>query len=74
MRRTLVAWSESLANSTFYRLDRSILINLAHVVSYHRISRDKARLELKGFKEPIFLGRRAILRLHQEWKVRPSPF
>lgn len=74
VRRTLVAWSESLANSTFYRLDRSILINLAHVLSYHRISRDKARLELKGFKEPIFLGRRAILRLHQEWKVRPSPF
>jgi len=74
MRRTLVAWVKQLAHSTLFRVDRFTLINLAHVVSYQRTSRDHAQLRLNGMKEPVHLGRRAILRLDQEFKARPPQF
>ena len=74
IRRTLVAWVKQLAHSTFFRVDRFTLINLVHVVSYHRTSRDHAQLRLKGMKEPVHLGRRAILRLDLEFKARPPQF
>jgi HD-like signal output (HDOD) protein/DNA-binding LytR/AlgR family response regulator len=73
IRRTLVAWSKQLANTTFFRVDRFTFINLAHVVSYQRTSRDRARLHLKGVKEPLLLGRRAILRLDQRRPARFAP-
>ena len=73
LRRTLVAWSKQLAQTTFFRVDRFTLINLAHVVSYHRTSRERARIDLKGVKAPLLLGRRAILRLNREYSVRPAP-
>ncbi len=63
IRRTLVVWAKQLAHATFFRVDRFTLINLVHVVSYQRTSRDHAQLRLKGMKEPVRLGRRAILRL-----------
>ena len=74
IRRTLVAWVKLLAHATFFRADRFTLINLVHVVSYHRTSRDHAQLRLKGMKEPVHLGRRAILRLDLEFKARPPQF
>ncbi len=74
IRRTLVAWVKLLAHDTFFRVDRFTLINLVHVVSYHRTSRDHAQLRLKGMKEPVHLGRRAILRLDQEFAARPPQF
>jgi two-component system, LytTR family, response regulator len=74
IRRTLVAWVKLLAHATFFRVDRFTLINLVHVVSYHRTSRDHAQLRLKGMKEPVHLGRRAILRLDQEFEARPPQF
>lgn len=74
MRRTLVAWVKRLAYASFFRVDRFTLINLAHVVSYHRTSRDHAQLRLKGMKEPVRVGRRAILRLDLEFKARPPQF
>jgi HD-like signal output (HDOD) protein/DNA-binding LytR/AlgR family response regulator len=70
IRRTLVAWSKQLANTTFFRVDRFTFINLAHVVSFQRTSRDRARFRLKGVKEPLLLGRRAILRLDQRHPAR----
>jgi two-component system LytT family response regulator len=74
IRRTLLAWVKQLADSTFFRLDRFTLINLMHVVSYRRTSREHARLRIKGLKEPLLIGRRAILRLDQEYKARPPQF
>jgi two-component system, LytTR family, response regulator len=74
IRRTLVAWIKQLVHATFFRVDRFTLINLVHVVSYRRASRDHAQLRLKGMKEPVHLGRRAILRLDQEFKARPPQF
>jgi DNA-binding LytR/AlgR family response regulator len=74
IRRTLVAWVKLLAGAAFFRVDRFTLINLVHVVSYHRTSRDHAQLRLKGMKEPLHLGRRAILRLDQEFEARPPQF
>ena len=74
IRRTLDAWVKQLAHSTFFRVDRFTLINVVHVVSYQRTSRDHAQLRLKGMKEPVHLGRRAILRLDQEFKARPPQF
>ena len=74
IRRTLLAWVKQLADSTFFRLDRFTLINLVHVVSYQRTSREHARLRIKGLKEPVHIGRRAILRLDQEYKARPPQF
>ena len=73
IRRTLVAWQKQLANTTFFRVDRFTFINLAHVVSYQRTSRDRARLHLKGVKEPLLLRRRAILRLDQRHPARFAP-
>ncbi len=70
IRRTLVSWLKQLKVTTFFRLDRFTFINLAHVVSYQRTSRDRARLSLMGVKEPLLLGRRAILRLDQEYRAR----
>ena len=70
IRRTLVAWSKQLANTAFFRVDRFTFINLTHIVSYRRTSRDRARLSLKGVKEPLLLGRRAILRLDQRHPAR----
>lgn len=74
IRRTLVVWAKQLDHATFFRVDRFTLINLVHVVSYQRTSRDHAQLRLKGMKEPVHLGRRAILRLDQEFKARPPQF
>ena len=74
IRRTLVAWVKQLAHASFFRVDRFTLINLVHVVSYRRASRDHAQLRLKGMKEPVHLGRRAILRLDLEFKARPPQF
>ena len=73
IRRTLVAWQKQLAHTTFFRVDRFTFINLAHVVSYQRTSRDRARLHLKGVKEPLLLRRRAILRLDQRHPARFAP-
>lgn len=74
VRRTLVAWVKQLAYASFFRVDRFTLINLVHVVSYQRASRDHAQLRLNGMKEPVHLGRRAILRLDREFKARPPQF
>ena len=74
IRRTLVAWVKQLAHASFFRVDRFTLINLVHVVSYRRASRDHAQLRLKGMKEPVHLGRRAILRMDLEFKARPPQF
>ena len=73
IRRTLVSWLKQLKDTTFFRLDRFTFINLAHVVSYQRTSRDRARLSLLGVKEPLLLGRRAILRLDQHYLARSGP-
>ena len=73
IRRTLLAWSKPLANTTFFRVDRFTFINLTHIVSYRRTSRDRARLSLEGVKAPLLLGRRAILRLDQHYLARSGP-
>jgi DNA-binding LytR/AlgR family response regulator len=74
IRRTLRAWNKILEHTTFLPTDRSVIINLAHVVSYQMVSRDSACVVLKGSKEPLHLGRRGILRLNKEYKARPPRF
>ena len=72
LRRTMVASVKELANTPFFRVDRSTLINLAHVVSYQRKSRVKARLQLNGLKAPLVLGRRAIARFEKVYWAHPA--
>ena len=72
LRRTMVALVKELANTPFFRVDRSALINLEHVVRYQRISRVKARLQLNGLKEPMVLGRRAIARFEKVYRAHPA--
>ena len=72
LRRTLGASAKQRATTPFFRLDRFTLINRAHVVSYQRKSRDQARLQLNGMKEPLLLGRRAILRWDKAYHARPA--
>ena len=74
IRRTLRAWNKILEHTTFLPTDRSVIINLAHVVSYQMASRDSACVYLKGSREPLHLGRRGILRLNKEYKARPPQF
>jgi DNA-binding LytR/AlgR family response regulator len=66
----MVASAKELANQPFFRTDRSTLINLEHVVSYQRISRVKALLQLNGLKAPLVLGRRAISRLEKRYRAQ----
>lgn len=61
--RTLQEWEETLPSPPFFRLDRSLLVNLNQVRSVKAISRNETHLALDGAEEPVILGRAASLRL-----------
>jgi two-component system LytT family response regulator len=70
--RTLNQWERRLPNSLFVRLDRSILINLTHLLEVKIIDRDAAQMRLAGRKEPVPLGRTAINRMRVSLQERLS--
>ena len=61
-----------LPSSLFVRLDRSILVNLTHLLEVKIIDRDAGHLHLTGRKEPLMLGRTAINRVRLSLQERQS--
>jgi two-component system, LytTR family, response regulator len=68
--RTLNQWEKRLPTSLFVRLDRSILVNLTHLLEVKIIDRDAGHLHLTGRKEPLMLGRTAINRVRLSLQER----
>lgn len=59
----LGSYEPTLPSPPFLRLDRSLILNLDRIISADQISRDEARLKLRGVAEPLTLGRTAWSRL-----------
>lgn len=70
--RTLNQWERRLPNSLFVRLDRSIVVNLTHLLEVKIIDRDAGQMRLTGRKEPVMLGRTAINRVRVSLQERVS--
>jgi len=59
----LGSYESALPSPPFLRVDRSLILNLERIVSADQISRDEARLKLRGLNDPLTLGRTAWARL-----------
>jgi len=59
----LGSYESALPSPPFLRVDRSLILNLERIVTADQISRDETRLKLRGFNEPLILGRTAWSRL-----------
>jgi two-component system LytT family response regulator len=68
VRRTLKAWAESLPETSFLRVHRATIANLARVIGYERSSPRTIALRLSGVPHPISVSRiathEAKTRLH----------
>lgn len=61
--RTLSSCESTLPDPPFVRLSRSLMINLERLSGVEQISRDEARLSLRGLASQFVVGRRALTRL-----------
>lgn len=61
--RTLSSCEATLPDPPFARLSRSLMINLERLTGVEQISRDEARLTLRGLTHQFVVGRRALARL-----------
>lgn len=61
VRRPLADWKKLLPESSFLRLGRSLLVQIAAIRSVEAASRDVTRITLAGSAKPILIGRRAGL-------------
>jgi two-component system LytT family response regulator len=59
VRRTLKAWGESLPETSFLRVHRATIANLARVVGYERTSPRTIALRLSGVLQPVSVSREA---------------
>ncbi len=59
VRRTLKAWAESLPTTSFLRVHRATIANLARVVGYERSSPRTIALRLSGVLQPVSVSREA---------------
>lgn len=58
-----------LPSESFLRLDRSLVVNQRWITRLERVSRNEARLWMKGMRRPLHLGRTASERLRGEMKI-----
>lgn len=70
MHRSLRDWQNQLPEDFFFKVDRSLLINLQHVNEISIIDRDSGQLSFKVQVDPITLGRTGLTRLRQALKGR----
>jgi two-component system LytT family response regulator len=63
MDRTMGVWESMLRHTSFVRLDRSLMLNLAHLVEMTVASRDVANISLRGRTDVVKIGRAARSRL-----------
>jgi two-component system LytT family response regulator len=63
--RSMNEWESILPKPRFQRLERSLLINIAHLQEVQNISRNASRLRFSGREGWIEIGRIARIRLKQ---------
>ena len=61
--RNLNQWEQRLPQSIFVRLDRSLIVNISHLLEVKVIDRDTGNLFLTAREAPISLGRTALSRV-----------
>ena len=61
--RAMCVWEAMLHHTRFVRLDRSLMLNLAHFENLRVTSRDMAQLTVRGRPDVVKIGRAARLRL-----------
>jgi len=73
MLRGLAEWERLMPAPPFCRVDRSLIVNLAHVHKFEAESRNQSLLQMKGTNETFRLGRTASTRLRTALRdfVRP---
>lgn len=60
LRRPFKEWESLLHDTSFVKLDRSLLVNPAAVLGFEAMHRDFGHLQLTGCTQPIPLGRTAL--------------
>lgn len=68
--RSMNEWEALLPAAQFVRLDRSLLLNLAHIESLRVNSRDTAQVTVSGSSEVLKIGRAGRSRLQSALKNR----
>ncbi len=61
--RTLSSCEEMLPSPPFLRISRSLMLNFERLAGVEQVSRDEARLTLRGIPRTFVVGRRALTRL-----------
>ncbi len=64
--RTLGQWEQRLPENCFFRVDRSLLVNLSTLEKVHPVGPNVANLHLRGMREPLSIGRSAYRRLRSK--------
>lgn len=60
---TLGSYEENLPSPPFLRISRSLILNFERLAGVEQVSRDEARLTLRGLNRTFVVGRRALTRL-----------
>lgn len=60
---TLGFYEKTLPSPPFVRISRSLILNLERLAAVEQVSRDEARLTVRGLSQVFVVGRRALVRL-----------
>lgn len=60
---TLGSYEKTLPSPPFVRISRSLTLNLERLTAVEQVSRDEAKLTLRGLSHAFVVGRRALARL-----------
>lgn len=61
--RTLGQWEQRLPEQCFFRVDRSLLVNLSRLEKVQAVGPNLTNLHMRGMQEPLSIGRSAYRRL-----------
>lgn len=64
--RTLSQWEQRLPEDCFFRVDRSLMVNLTRLETVHSLGPNHANLHLRDMPEPLPIGRSAYRRLRSK--------
>lgn len=70
-RRTLKSWEDTLPAANFRRVHRQALVNLAHIASHRRDTRETAELRVTGVPNPVPVSRAYLSDLRALLEARP---
>jgi two-component system LytT family response regulator len=70
-RRTLKSWEDTLPAANFRRVHRQALVNVAHIASHRRDTRETAELRVAGVPLPVPVSRAYLTDLRPLLDARP---